>query len=60
MYLNVELDPMRQRSTITHEAAVRMGMRYEPSYVLSARAEDGEVRSLMAIGADAMVRADRR
>jgi hypothetical protein len=43
MYLNVKLDPMRQRSTITHEAAVRMGMRYEPSYVLSARAEDGEV-----------------
>jgi hypothetical protein len=60
MYLNVELDPMRQRSTITHEAAVRMGMRYEPSYVLSARAEDGEVRNLVAIGADAMVRADRR
>jgi hypothetical protein len=60
MYLNVELDPMRQRSTITHEAAVRTGMRHEPSYVLSARAEDGEVRNLVAIGADAMVRADRR
>ncbi len=31
VYLNVELDPMRQRSTITHEAAVRTGMRYETS-----------------------------
>ncbi len=34
MYLNVELDPMRKRSTITHEAAVRIGMRYEPFYML--------------------------
>jgi hypothetical protein len=34
MYLNVELDPMRQRSTITHEAAVRIGRRYESSYML--------------------------
>jgi hypothetical protein len=25
VYLNVELDPMRKRSTITHEAAVRTG-----------------------------------
>jgi hypothetical protein len=60
MHLNVELDPMRQRSTITHEAAVRMGMRYEPFYMIFARAEDGEVRNLVAVGADAMVRADRR
>ncbi len=60
MYLNVELDPMRKRSTITHEAAVRIGMRYEPFYMPFARAEDGEVRNLIAIGADAMVRADRR
>jgi hypothetical protein len=43
MHLNVELDPMRQQSTITHEAAVRIGMRYEPFYMLFARAEDGEV-----------------
>jgi hypothetical protein len=34
MYLNVELDPMRKRSAITHEAAVRIGMRYEPFYML--------------------------
>jgi hypothetical protein len=60
MYLNVELDPMRQRSTITHEAAVRIGMQYEPFYMLFARAEDGEVRNLIAVGADAMVRADKR
>jgi hypothetical protein len=60
MYLNVELDPMRERSTITHEAAVRIGMRYEPFYMLFARAEDGEVRNLVAVGADAMVRGDRR
>ena len=37
MYLNVELDPMRKRSTITHEAAVRIGMPYEPFYMLFAR-----------------------
>jgi hypothetical protein len=60
MYLNVELDPMRKRSAITHEAAVRIGMRYEPFYMLFARAEDGEVRNLVAVGADAIVRADRR
>ncbi len=51
---------MRKRSTITHEAAVRMGMRYEPFYMLFARAEDGEVRNLVAVGADALVLADRR
>jgi hypothetical protein len=60
IYLNVELDPMRKRSTITHEAAVRTGESYEPFYMLFARAEDGEVRSLVAVGADAIVRADRR
>jgi hypothetical protein len=51
---------MRKRSTITHEAAVRTGMSYEPFYMLFARAEDGEVRNLVAVGADAIVRADRR
>jgi len=60
MYLNVELDPTRQRSTITHEAAARMGRQYGASYMLSARAEDGEVRSLMAGGAVIIIRADRR
>ncbi len=60
IYLNVELDPMRKRSTITHEAAVRTGMPYEPFYMLFARAEDGEVRNLVAVGANAIVRADRR
>jgi hypothetical protein len=60
IYLNVELDPMRKRSTITHEAAVRTGMSYKPFYMLFARAEDGEVRNLVAVGADAIVRADRR
>jgi hypothetical protein len=58
-YLNVELDPTRQRSTITHEAAGRMGRQYGTSYMLSARAEDGEVRSLMAGGAITIIRADR-
>jgi hypothetical protein len=60
IYLNVELYPMRKRSTITHEAAVRTGMPYEPFYMLFARAKDGEVRNLVAVGADAVVRADRR
>jgi hypothetical protein len=60
IYLNVELDPMRKRSTITHEAAVRTGMSYEPFYMLFARAEDDEVRNLVAVEADAIVRADRR
>jgi hypothetical protein len=60
VYLNLELDPMRKRSTITHEAAVRTGEPYEPFYMLFARAKDGEVGSLVAVGADAIVRADRR
>jgi hypothetical protein len=41
---------MRKRSTITHEAAVRTGEQYEPFYMLFARAEDGEVGSLVAVG----------
>jgi hypothetical protein len=52
MYLNVELDPTRQRSTITHEAAARIGRPDGVSYMISARAEDVEVRSLMAGGAE--------
>jgi hypothetical protein len=60
VYLNVELDPMRKQSTITHEAAVRTGEPYEPFYMLFARAEDGEVGNLVAVGADAIVRVDRR
>jgi hypothetical protein len=60
IYLNVELDPMRKQSTITHEAAVRAGESYEPFYMLFARAEDGEVRNLVAVGVNAIVRADRR
>ncbi len=59
IYLDVELDPVRKRSAITHEAAVRTGESYEQFYMLFARAEDGEVRSLVAVGADAIVRADR-
>jgi hypothetical protein len=43
VYLNVELDPMRKGSTITHEAAVRTWEPYEPFYMLFARAKDGEV-----------------
>ncbi len=57
VYLNVQLDPMRKRSTITHEAAVRIGEPFEPFYMLFARTEAGEVGSLVVIGADAIVRA---
>jgi hypothetical protein len=60
VYLNVELDPMRKWSTITHKATVRTGEPYEPFYMLFARAEDGEVGSLVADGADAIVQADRQ
>ncbi len=45
MYLNVQLDPMRQRSTITHEAAVRIGETFDSFYMLLARTEAGEVGS---------------
>ncbi len=56
VYLNVQLDLMRKRSTITHEAAVRLGESFEPFYMLFARTEASEVGSLVAIGADAIVR----
>ncbi len=60
VYLNVQLDPMRKRSTITHEAAVRIGEPFEPFYMLFARTEAGEVGSLVVTGADGIFRADRR
>jgi hypothetical protein len=59
-FLNVKLDPMRERTAITHEAAVRIGLPYEEFYMLFAKAEDGEVRDLVAVGADAIIRADKR
>ncbi len=37
MYLNVELDPMRKRSTITHEAAVRIGMSHSTCFLQGRR-----------------------
>jgi hypothetical protein len=52
VYLNVQLDPMRNRSTITHKAAVRIGESFEPFYMLCARTEAGEVGSLVVTGAD--------
>ncbi len=60
VYLNVQLDPMRKRTTITHEAAVRIGESFFSFYMLFARTEAGEVGSLVVAGADAIVRADRR
>ncbi len=39
---------------------MRIGEPFEPFYMLFARAEDGEVGSLVAVGADAIVRVDRR
>ncbi len=60
VYLNVQLDPMRKRSTITQEVVVRTGEPFEPFYMLFARTEAGEVGSLVAVGAYAIVRADRR
>jgi hypothetical protein len=59
-YLNVQLDPMRKRTTITHEAAVRVGETFHSFYLLFLRTEAGEVGSLVAAGADAVVRADNR
>jgi hypothetical protein len=38
-YLNVQLDPMRQRTTITHEAAVRVGETFHSFYMLFVRTE---------------------
>ncbi len=60
IYLNVQLDPMRKRTIITHEAAVRVGETFHSFYMLFVRTEAGEVGSLVAAGADAIVRADRR
>ncbi len=60
VYLNVQLDPMRKRSTVTHEAAVRVGETFHSFYMLFVRTEAGEVGSLVAAGAAAIVRADRR
>ncbi len=60
VYLNVQLDPMRKRTTITHEAAVRIGETFHSFYLLFVRTEAGEVGSLVAAGADAIVRANRR
>ncbi len=37
VYLNVQLDPMRKRTTITHEAAVREGETFHSFYMLFAR-----------------------
>jgi hypothetical protein len=59
-YLNVQLDPMRKRTTITHEAAVRVGETFHSFYLLFVRTEAGEVGSLVAAGADAIVQADKR
>ncbi len=58
VYLNEQLDPMRKRTTITHEAAVRAGETFHSFYMLFVRTEAGEVGSLVVAGADAIVRAD--
>jgi hypothetical protein len=60
VYLNVQLDPMRKRTTITHEAEVRAGETFHSFYMLFERTEAGEVGSLVVARADAVVRADRR
>jgi hypothetical protein len=60
VHLNVQLDPIRKRTTITHEAAVRVGETFHSFYMLFVRTEAGEVGSLVAAGPDAIVRADRR
>ncbi len=60
MYLNVQLDPQRRRTTITHEAAVRVGQTFHSFYLLFVRTEYGEVGSLAADGADTIVWADKR
>jgi hypothetical protein len=58
-YLNVQLDPMRRRTTITYEASVRVGQTFHSFYLLFMRTEAGEVKSLAADGADTIVRADK-
>ena len=60
VYLNVQLDLMRKRITITHEAAVRLGQTFYSFYLLFVRTEAGEVGSLAADGADAIVPADNQ
>jgi hypothetical protein len=41
VYLNVQLDPMRKRTTITHEASVRIGETFDSFYMLFPRTEAG-------------------
>ncbi len=48
MYLSVQLDPQRRRTTITHEAAVRVGQTFHSFYLLFVRTESGKVGSLAA------------
>ncbi len=48
VYLNVQLDPMKKRTTIIHEAAVRAGEMFHSFYMLFVRTEAGEVGSLVA------------
>jgi hypothetical protein len=48
VYLNVQLDPQRRQTTISHEAAVRAGQTYHLFYMVFVRKDSGEVRSLMA------------
>ncbi len=58
--LNAQLDPMRKQTTITHEAAVRVGQTFHSFYLLFVRMEAGEVGSLTADGVDVIVRADKQ
>jgi hypothetical protein len=52
VYLNdVQLDPLRRRTTITHEAAVRVGQTFHSFYLLFVRTEACEVGSFAADGA---------
>ncbi len=37
VHLNVQLDPMRRRTTITHEAGVRVGQTFHSFYLLFVR-----------------------
>jgi hypothetical protein len=60
VYLNGQLDPMRKRTTVNHEAALRAGETLHSFYMLFVRTEAGEVGNLVAAGAAAIVRADRR
>ncbi len=60
VYLNLQLDLMRKRTTITHKAAVRVGQTFYSFYLLFVRTEAGEVGSLAADGADAIVCADKQ